>query len=58
MKNSNLLSDSAGQLLLFGAGGHGRVVADAAMLSGAWVLINASDRNADLCVGELLPGIP
>ena len=58
MKNSNLLSDSAGQLLLFGAGGHGRVVAEAAMLAGVWALINASDRNKDLCVGELLPGIP
>jgi sugar O-acyltransferase (sialic acid O-acetyltransferase NeuD family) len=44
-------------LLIFGAGGHGRVVADAARAAGATGLL-ASDRNPTLCHGELLPGIP
>lgn len=44
-------------LLIFGAGGHGRVVADAARASGTTGLL-ASDRNPALCQGELLPGIP
>lgn len=44
-------------LLIFGAGGHGRVVADAARAAGATALL-ASDRNPALCQGELLPGIP
>ncbi len=43
-------------LLIFGAGGHGRVVADAARAAGATGLL-ASDRNPALCQGELLPGI-
>lgn len=43
-------------LLIFGAGGHGRVVADAARASGSTLLL-ASDRNPALCSGELLPGI-
>jgi len=44
-------------LLIFGAGGHGRVVADAARAAGATGLL-ASDRNPALCQGELLPGVP
>ena len=45
-------------LLIFGAGGHGRVVADALQQAHAdWALV-ASDRNDQLCRGELLPGIP
>lgn len=45
-------------LLIFGAGGHARVVADALQQAHAdWPLI-ASDRNDPLCRGELLPGIP
>lgn len=43
-------------LLIFGAGGHGRVVADAARAADATGLL-ASDRNPGLCRGELLPGI-
>lgn len=43
-------------LLVFGAGGHGKVVADAAQLCGAAPL--ASDRNAALCRGELIAGVP
>lgn len=44
-------------LLIFGAGGHGRVVADAALAAGAKALL-ASDRNPAMWQGELLPGIP
>ena len=44
-------------LLVFGAGGHGRVVADAALLEGRWIAVFASDRDPLRCVGELLPGI-
>ena len=44
-------------LLIFGAGGHGRVVADAARAIGATGLL-ASDRNPAQCQGELLPGVP
>lgn len=44
-------------LLVLGAGGHGRVVAEAALSSGGWSRIVASDRNPVLCVGQLLPGI-
>lgn len=44
-------------LLLFGAGGHARVVADAALSSGQWGALRASDRNAEVCIGELLPGV-
>jgi sugar O-acyltransferase (sialic acid O-acetyltransferase NeuD family) len=45
-------------LLVFGAGGHGRVVADSAGRMGAWAQVAGSDRNAALCHGELLPGVP
>lgn len=48
---------STDALLIFGAGGHGRVVADAARAAGVTGLL-ASDRNLVLCRGELLPGIP
>jgi sugar O-acyltransferase (sialic acid O-acetyltransferase NeuD family) len=46
-------------LLLFGAGGHARVAADAAMLMPAtWGRMLASDRDPARCTGELLPGVP
>lgn len=45
-------------LLVFGGGGHGRVVADAALLSGAWSSLLASDRNPARCQEALLPGVP
>lgn len=45
-------------LLIFGAGGHGRVVADAALLAGAWSRVIATDRDPRRCAGELLPGVP
>lgn len=44
-------------LLIIGAGGHGRVAADAALESGSWTRVVASDRNPDRCHGELLPGV-
>ncbi|MGH6626582.1 MAG: acetyltransferase [Burkholderiaceae bacterium] len=45
-------------LLLFGAGGHARVVADAALLTPAWRHVLACDRDPARCVGELLPDVP
>jgi sugar O-acyltransferase (sialic acid O-acetyltransferase NeuD family) len=56
-----LLSESTKRtesLIVFGAGGHGRVVADAALLGGRWADIAATDGNTAACRGELLPGIP
>ena len=44
-------------LLIFGAGGHGRVVADAALGAGAWSRVIATDRDPQRCRGELLPGV-
>lgn len=44
-------------LLIFGAGGHGRVVTDAALLAGHWPRVLASDRDPARCGGELLPGV-
>jgi len=44
-------------LLIFGAGGHGRVVADAALCAGKWSLVLASDRDPTRCSGELLAGV-
>ena len=44
-------------LLLVGAGGHGRVVADAALRQARWPLIRATDRDPARCQGELLPGV-
>ena len=45
-------------LIVFGAGGHGRVAADAALACGIWRGVVASDRDATLWGGELLPGVP
>ena len=44
-------------LLIFGAGGHGRVVADAALGTGAWSRVIATDRDPQRCRGDLLPGV-
>ena len=43
-------------LVVFGAGGHGRVAADAALASGAFARVVASDHNPATWTGELLPG--
>jgi sugar O-acyltransferase (sialic acid O-acetyltransferase NeuD family) len=45
-------------LLVLGAGGHGRVVADAALREGRWREVSATDRDAARCAGELLPRVP
>lgn len=45
-------------LVIFGAGGHGRVAADAALASGAFARVVASDRNPAAWGSELLPGVP
>jgi len=44
-------------LLLFGAGGHARVVADAALLREGRGQIYGSDRDPLRCRGELVPGV-
>ena len=44
-------------LVVFGAGGHGRVAADAALACGRWRAVLACDRREDLWGGELLPGV-
>lgn len=45
-------------LLIFGAGGHARVVADAVQQAEAPSPLWVSDRNEALSQGELLPGVP
>jgi sugar O-acyltransferase (sialic acid O-acetyltransferase NeuD family) len=45
-------------LLVFGAGGHGRVVADAALAQGGWTRLLASDRDPQRARGDLLPNLP
>jgi sugar O-acyltransferase (sialic acid O-acetyltransferase NeuD family) len=47
----------ASTLVILGAGGHGRVVADAALAAGGWARVVATDRNPARCVGELLPNV-
>jgi sugar O-acyltransferase (sialic acid O-acetyltransferase NeuD family) len=44
-------------LLVFGAGGHGRVVAEAAFLQGLWGNLQASARSLPVHQTELLPGV-
>lgn len=46
------------RLVILGAGGHGRVVADAALAQGTWSQVLATDRDPQRCQGELLPGVP
>lgn len=45
-------------LIVFGAGGHGRVAADAALRSGAFRGTVAGDRNPSAWGTDLLPGVP
>lgn len=52
------MSTQLSTLLIFGAGGHGRVVADAALAQGGWRALRATDRDPAKCAGELLPGVP
>jgi len=44
-------------LLILGAGGHGRVVADAALCTGRWTRVVATDRDAARCQGDLIAGV-
>ena len=44
-------------LLILGAGGHGRVVADAALASREWSAVSGCDRNPARSSGELLQGV-
>jgi len=44
-------------LLILGAGGHGRVVADAALAQGRWVKVRVTDRDSARVGEELLPGL-
>ncbi|WP_374669153.1 acetyltransferase [Ramlibacter sp.] len=50
-------ADSHQVLLILGAGGHGRVVADAALRAGGWTRVLATDRDPARCSGDLLPGV-
>jgi len=45
-------------LLIIGAGGHARVLADSASAQGAWPHMAAWDRDPARHSGELLPGVP
>ena len=51
------MSSTLPLLIVFGAGGHGRVAADAALASRRWRMVVASDRRAELWGSELLPGV-
>lgn len=50
-----MATDTRPTLTILGAGGHGRVVADAAQCEGASV--RATDRDPARCSGELLAGV-
>ena len=54
---SSVPSDAHTTLLIFGAGGHGRVLCDAALLGRRWIRIVVSDRKLSLNQTEFLPGI-
>lgn len=49
--------ETAPPLLIFGAGGHGRVVADAALLAHQWDRIFVSGRKLPVNQTELLPNV-
>ena len=49
---------STSTLVILGAGGHGKVVADAALASGRWSRVVATDRNPARWQGDLLPQVP
>jgi len=51
-------ASSSSTLLIFGAGGHGRVVADAALAQGSWQRLRVTDRDAARYGAQLLPGMP
>jgi sugar O-acyltransferase (sialic acid O-acetyltransferase NeuD family) len=49
--------ESASHLLIFGASGHGRVVADAALLSFTWAAVSVSDRDPVRLHSDFLPAV-
>ena len=51
------MSAQASTLVILGAGGHGRVIADAALLQGSWARVVATDADPARWAGELLPGV-
>ena len=51
-------SGSASTLLLVGAGGHGRVVAEAALRTQRWARLLACDADPARSIGYLLPDVP
>jgi sugar O-acyltransferase (sialic acid O-acetyltransferase NeuD family) len=57
MPDTSRSAPDASGLLLFGAGGHGRVVADAARCAG-WQTVVATDGDPARCAGSLLDGVP
>lgn len=50
--------DIVSPLLIFGAGGHGRVLADAALLANQWDCILVSDRRLPKNQSDMFPGVP
>ncbi len=50
-------ADRVSTLVILGAGGHGRVVADAAALQVPARTLVATDRDPSRCAGHLLPGV-
>lgn len=52
------MTKQASTLVILGAGGHGRVVADAALAARAWQRVLATDRDSARWGHELLPGVP
>jgi len=50
--------DIVSPLLIFGAGGHGRVLADAALLTHQWDRILVSDRKLPENESDMFPGVP
>ena len=57
IKSSDLFCQDQKPLLIFGVGGHGRVVAEAALLQGAWASVIACARSLPANLTELLPGV-
>jgi sugar O-acyltransferase (sialic acid O-acetyltransferase NeuD family) len=51
------VTKQAPTLVILGAGGHGKVVADAALAAGGWSRVVATDRNPARCQGALLSGV-
>ena len=51
------MTKQASTLVILGAGGHGRVVADAALAARVWHRVVATDRDPARWGGELLPGV-